>query len=112
MEKEKVKSEKKDKKLKYGESSDIAEALPIFGVSLALAIERSRCHDGIDLPLPLRACLDYVQRLGLCFENVYKINTPKSKVVHLKKEYNHRRNVDLTEYDVSTVTSLLKMFLR
>lgn len=77
-----------------------------------LAVERSRCHDGIDLPLPVRSCLDYVECHGLMFEGVYKIGGTKSKVVHLKKMYNHRENVNLSEYDIPVVTSLLKIFLR
>lgn len=79
---------------------------------MKLAVERGRCHDGIDLPVPVRACIDYVERCGLIFEGVYKVSAPKSKVTHLKKLYNQREIVDLTEYDVPTATSLLKLFLR
>ncbi|XP_018333474.1 ralA-binding protein 1 isoform X2 [Agrilus planipennis] len=105
-EKEKGKNDKKER------PGDIAEELPIFGVPLELAVERSRCHDGVDLPLPYRACIDYLQMYGLGFEYIYKISSPKSKVLHLKKMYNHREFVDLAEHDVPTITGLLKMFLR
>lgn len=112
VEKDKSKVDKKDKKLKFDECADIAEVFPIFGVSLKLAIERGHCHDGVNLPLPLRACLDFVEKYGLTFEGVYKVNAPKSKVSLVKKLFNQREIVDLCEYDVPTVTGLFKMFLR
>ncbi|KAK4871589.1 hypothetical protein RN001_015713 [Aquatica leii] len=112
IEKDKCKVEKKEKKVKSEDWCDIAEVLPIFGVNLKLAIEHGRCHDGIDLPVPVRACIDYVEDYGLTFENVYKISAPKSKVIHIKKLYNQREHVNLVDYDVPTATSLLKMFLR
>lgn len=91
---------------------EFSEALPIFGVSLDLAVERSRCHDGVDLPLPIRDCIDYIESVGITFEGVYKISGTKTKVSQIKKMYNHRQNVRLSDYDVPTATSLLKMFLR
>ncbi|KAJ8930834.1 hypothetical protein NQ314_016251 [Rhamnusium bicolor] len=85
----------KGKKVKQSveETIDIADALPIFGANLELSVERSRCHDGVDIPLPIRECIDYVEAVGISFEGVYK-------------------NVRLSDYDVPTATSLLKMFLR
>ncbi|KAJ8923836.1 hypothetical protein NQ315_010418 [Exocentrus adspersus] len=94
------------------ETVDIADVLPIFGVNLELAVERSRSHDGIDLPLPIRDCIDYVEAAGISFEGVYKTSGTKAKVSQIRKMYNHRQNVQLSDYDVPTATSLLKMFLR
>ncbi|KAJ8982802.1 hypothetical protein NQ317_010423 [Molorchus minor] len=104
----------KGKKVKQSveETIDIADALPIFGVSLELSVERSRCHDGIDIPLPIRECIDYVETLGISFEGVYKVSGTKTKVSQIRKMYNQRQNVRLSDYDVPTATSLLKMFLR
>ncbi|GLV41692.1 Ral interacting protein [Carabus blaptoides fortunei] len=112
--KEKVKCDKKDKKVKSvnDEKIDISDVLPIFGVSLQLAVERSRCHDGIDLPLPVRNCIDYVQEHGISVENVYKLSGIKTKVLHIRKMYNQRELVTLSEYDVPTATSVLKLFFR
>lgn len=109
---EKTKSEKKEKKIKTEECTDIAEGLPIFGVPLDVAVERSKCHDGVDIPLPVRVCIDYIQEHGLTMEGVYKISGTKSKVIQIRKLYNQRENVDLKEYDVPIATSLLKMYLR
>lgn len=112
--KDKSKFEKKERKCKHGndEYGSIADALPIFGVSLDMAVERSRCHDGVDIPLPVRNCIDHIEAHGIAIEGVYKVSGTKSKVVCLKKMYNHREHVDLSEYEIPTVTSLLKMFLR
>lgn len=44
-----------------------SDAKPIFGVSLALAVERSPCHDGIQLPVVVRQCIDYIEEFGNSF---------------------------------------------
>lgn len=77
-----------------------------------LAIERSRCHDGIDIPYPVRACINYLQTFGYNFEGVYKVTGSKSKAIQIKKMFNNRELVNLNDYDVPTVTSLLKLYLR
>ncbi|XP_022915151.2 ralA-binding protein 1-like [Onthophagus taurus] len=106
------KSEKKERKVKHLEEGDLSEKLPIFGAKLDVAIERSRCHDGVDIPLPVRVCIDHVQANGLYFEGVYKVTGTKSKVLQLRKMFNCREEIDCTEYDIPTVTSLLKLYLR
>lgn len=46
------------------------EDLPIFGVPLSVAVERSKCHDGVDIPLIVRNCIDHVQETGgFCFHS-------------------------------------------
>lgn len=80
----------------------------------------------------LRNCIDYVQTngkpvpvisifninfnfiliLGLCTDGVYKVPGVKSKVQSLKTQYNRRQSVNLTDYDLAVVTSLLKQYLR
>ena len=62
--------------------------------------------------MPFRACIDNLQQFGLGFEGIYKITGPKSKILHLRKMYNNREDVNLDDHDVPTVTGLLKMFLR
>lgn len=113
LEKEKSKSEK-TKKMKHSidETGDIAEALPLFGVSLESAVGFGCCHDGVDVPLPLRECIDHIESFGITFEGVYKVSGTKSKALHIKKLYNQRQNVILTDYDIPTVCSVIKMFLR
>ena len=124
----------------------ISEALPIFGVPLVVAVERSHCHDGVLLPLVVRNCIDHVQdcgksiftfntavsqwgnnclpldicdclccaifRAGLLVEGVYKLSGIKSKVQQLKRSYNQREAVRLSDFDLPIITSLLKTFFR
>ncbi|KAL3289648.1 hypothetical protein HHI36_023057 [Cryptolaemus montrouzieri] len=112
VEKERGKTDK-HKKVKSGdENCSLADALPIFGVNLDLAVERSKCHDGIDIPLPVRECIDYLETVGIYFEGIYKVSGTKSKVIQIRKLFNNREKVNLFDYDVPTSTSLLKMFLR
>ncbi|XP_063221745.1 ralA-binding protein 1 [Bacillus rossius redtenbacheri] len=102
---------KERKKSKHEDCVD-GDEQPVFGVSLQVAVERSRCHDGVDIPLVVRNCIDYVQECGLNMENIYKLSGIKSKVQHLRRQYNQREAVRLADYEPPVVTSLLKQFLR
>ncbi|XP_058129140.1 ralA-binding protein 1 isoform X3 [Anopheles coustani] len=108
--------DKKEKKLKQGSVSEevleLGDAQPIFGVSLGLATERSRCHDGINLPLVVRDCIDFLQEHGLQSEQIYKVEAVKTKLQQLKKTYNNREGSCVGEMDVPIACGLLKMFLR
>ncbi|XP_039280658.1 ralA-binding protein 1 [Nilaparvata lugens] len=104
---------KERKKLKHGEESlDIAEEQPIFGVALSLALERNRCHDGVEIPVVIRDCINHIQETGLCVEGLYKVSGIKSKVHHVRRLYNQREAVCLSDYDIPVCTSLLKLFMR
>jgi len=37
---------------------------PIFGVPLAVAVDRNKSHDGIQLPVIFRECVDYIEEFG------------------------------------------------
>lgn len=89
-----------------------SEEQPVFGVSLHLAVERSCCHDGVELPLVVRDCIDFVEEHGMNVEGLYKVPGVKSKVQHLKKLYNHREPVNISEFEPTVATSLLILFLR
>ncbi|XP_051156409.1 ralA-binding protein 1 isoform X1 [Leptopilina boulardi] len=112
--KEKSKQKVKDrKKGKHGdECLDIGEEQPIFGVSLHLAVERSRCHDGVELPLIVRDCIDFVEEHGMSVEGIYKVPGVKSKVQNLKKMYNQRDPVNIGDFEPTVAASLLTLFLR
>ncbi|XP_011494956.1 PREDICTED: ralA-binding protein 1 [Ceratosolen solmsi marchali] len=113
-EKDKIKQKHKDrKKGKHGDdASDIGEEEPIFGVNLYLAIERSRCHDGVKLPLIVRDCIDYLEEYGMSVEGLYKVPGNKSKVQQLKKLYNQRETVNMSEFEPTVATSLLLLFIK
>ncbi|XP_065076264.1 ralA-binding protein 1 isoform X2 [Ochlerotatus camptorhynchus] len=108
--------DKKDKKLKQSSVSEevleLGDAQPIFGVSLGLAVERSRCHDGVNLPLVVRDCIDYLQEHGLRSDQIYKVEAVKTKLQQLKKSYNNREGSFTNEFDTPTACGLLKLFLR
>ncbi|KAH8236421.1 hypothetical protein KR026_001433 [Drosophila bipectinata] len=124
----KDKSDKKDKKDKKGkqlshqqqqhqEEAFAAEEIlalgyPVFGVSVSLATERSRCHDGVDLPLVVRDCIDYLQDHCKC-EHIYKVEPIKTRLMHYKRLYNNREHdAAVDELNLPTACSLLKLFLR
>ncbi|CAJ1099387.1 ralA-binding protein 1-like [Octopus vulgaris] len=92
-------------------SGNICEK-PVFGVPLTLAVERSKCHDGIELPAIFRECIDYIEEHGLLCEGIYRISGVKSKVQMLKEAYNNGVPAYLYEHEPNVVASLLKQFLR
>ncbi|KAK7096270.1 ralA-binding protein 1-like [Littorina saxatilis] len=129
-EKEKKKEEKEGKKVKVKDKEkkkskhgrlDLSKPAPppaatcenpIFGIPLALSVERNKSHDGIQLPAIVRECIDYVEECGLTCEGIYRISGVKSKVQQLKDCYNKGVPVDLVEHEPNIVASLLKQFLR
>eukprot|EP00918_Siedleckia_nematoides_P098055 GHVU01214709.1.p1 GENE.GHVU01214709.1~~GHVU01214709.1.p1 ORF type:complete len:619 (+),score=119.23 GHVU01214709.1:77-1933(+) len=112
--------EKKDKlkfKKKFGHSSkadqhDSEGAKPVFGVPIEVAIDRSKCHDGVHLPAVVRECIDYIEEFGLSNEGIYRISGVKSKIQALKEAYNKGLSPFLHEVEPSIVASLLKLYLR
>lgn len=53
---------------------------PVIGVSLELAVRRSKSHDGLELPAFFRECIDFLEAQGLSVEGIYRISPVKSKV--------------------------------
>jgi hypothetical protein len=49
---------------------------------------------------------------GLYMEGIYKVSGIKSKVQHLRRLYNLRESVQLSDFELPVVTSLLKQYLR
>jgi len=45
-------------------------------------------------------------------EGIYKVSGIKSKVQHLRRLYNIREAVQLSDFELPVITSLLKQFLR
>ncbi|XP_037814240.1 ralA-binding protein 1 isoform X2 [Lucilia sericata] len=114
--KEKDRKDKKDK-AKQQTSISSEEVLelgsPVFGVSVSLATERSRCHDGIELPLVVRDCIDYLQEYGLKSEQIYRVEPMKTRLLHFKRLYNSRERQPETDVlDIPTACGLLKLFIK
>ncbi|MFH4981101.1 hypothetical protein AB6A40_007810 [Gnathostoma spinigerum] len=117
--KKSLKFGKKSKKSKRGvdESASppvteetCAEESNIFGVSLAEATKRMKCHDGVPLPLIVRKCIDYVEENGLCMEGIYRVSAAKSRLDDLEEQINKSHVVELT--NVHEATGLLKRYVR
>lgn len=114
----KIKKKKESKLLKIKDKKkksidqEVKEDKPIFGVPLHIAVERSNSQDGIELPVVVRECIDYIEEHGLACEGIYKISGLKSKVRNLKNQYNKGEKVYLYEHEPHIVASLLKQFLR
>ncbi|XP_013382474.1 ralA-binding protein 1 isoform X2 [Lingula anatina] len=99
------------KKPKAVETTE-ADLKPVFGVPLQVACERNKSHDGIQLPVIFRECIDYIEEHGLSCEGIYRISGVKSKIQHLKDNYNKGLPSYLHEHEPNVVASLLKQFLR
>lgn len=106
--KDKKKSKPEEHITEISKESDRA----IFNVPLTVAVERNRCHDGIELPVMFRECIDYIEEHGLSCEGIYRISGVKSKIQLLKDCYNKGIPVFLEEHEPNIVASLLKQFLR
>lgn len=102
----------KDKIKKIKPHTSLEDDLPVFGVPLELAIQRSGSHDGIDLPVIVRCCIDYIEDYGLQQEGIFRSSGLKTRVVELRRAYNNRENVVLKDVDPPIVASLLKQYLR
>lgn len=110
--KEPKEKDKKEKKKKIANENVVVEStdvFPVFGMSLGLAVERSKCHDGVKLPLIVRNCIDYLQE-NLNSEQIYKADGMKTRIQTLKKCYNNREPIT-EEMDVATASSLLKTYI-
>lgn len=81
-------------------------------MSLGLAVERSRCHDNVNLPLVVRDCIDYLQEHALQSDQIYKTEPVKARMQTLRKLYNNRVSIGTKDFDISTGCGLLKLFLQ
>ena len=61
--------------------------LPVFGVPLEMAVKRSHCHDGVDLPVIVRNCIDYIEEFG-------KYHVPFYLLLGWINFLNHHHNKD------------------
>uniref|UniRef100_A0A915DFP2 Rho-GAP domain-containing protein n=1 Tax=Ditylenchus dipsaci TaxID=166011 RepID=A0A915DFP2_9BILA len=84
---------------------------PVFGVPLTEAISRSKCHDGVQVPLIVRKCIDYVAQHGMLLEGIYRISPPKGKLDELERAANIGE-MDLRFNDAHEASGLLKRYLR
>ena len=49
----------------FGATPEVSEpTTPVFGVALSLAVERTPSNDGVQLPVVVRECIDYIEEHG------------------------------------------------
>ena len=53
---------------------------PIFGIPLAMAVDRNKSHDGIKLPAIVRECIDYVEECGQCWNSGFLKKKKNQKI--------------------------------
>ncbi|KAG0173817.1 hypothetical protein DFQ30_006941 [Apophysomyces sp. BC1015] len=83
----------------------------LFGVSLNEYAE----EHGRTVPLLVQKCTEAVERMGLQKEGIYRISGRQSNVDVLKGEFEKDEEaveLDAAKYDVFTIASVLKVFLR
>lgn len=67
--------------------------MPVFGVPLAVAVDRSHCHDGVAIPLVVRDCIDHVQDCGR-----FNIKFIESLFAACIEEYQTIKSFDLNTF--------------
>ncbi|XP_033827822.2 protein FAM13A isoform X3 [Periophthalmus magnuspinnatus] len=89
----------------------VIEQPGVFGKSLTELQEQGLLKDG--LPLVVRRMVEHLRSHGLKQEGLFRLNGNVRVVQMLKRRLESGEDVDLTsESDVSTVASLLKLYLR
>ncbi|XP_072173548.1 ralA-binding protein 1-like [Diadema setosum] len=112
--KKRSKSKEREKLKKKSHTIDIPNVKPepVFGAPFEDAVTRSKLYDNIELPRVVRECIDCVEEYGMSTAGIYRLSGVKSKVEALKVLYDTDEKVNLQEVDPTTITSLLKLYLR
>ena len=61
--------------------SGIGDVKPIFGVPLATAVERSKSHDGVPLPIVVRETIDYIEEFGRYIVSVHSYSLKQQVLI-------------------------------
>ena len=68
---------------------------PIFAVPLATAVDRSKSHDGVPLPIVVRETIDYIEEFGtlMNYVQIVCVNTKKMDLINqvLEPIYPYRK---------------------
>ncbi|KAI9029886.1 Rho GTPase activation protein [Phycomyces nitens] len=86
----------------------------VFGMSLSLAVLRTRVDPKDPVPAVFRRCVEYVDSHGVMEVGIYRISGSMSTVNGLRTLFEDGSDVDLevTQPDPHAVGALLKMYLR
>ncbi|KAJ3449124.1 gtpase-activating protein bem3 [Anaeramoeba flamelloides] len=65
-----------------------------------------------DIPLVVKRTIENLKKRALKSEGLFRVPGSVSEIKELKQKYNNGEDPDLDEYDLNSVASLLKRFLR
>lgn len=89
----------------------------IFGVPLCDASKVGSVLWDLQVPDPVALCFLEISRRGLTTEGIFRLSGATSEVMSLENKINNclpeeRKMIDPNEYDIHTLTSLVKKYLR
>lgn len=108
-----VKSEKR-KKVKDGEAPVEELNKVLFEDTLENTVAAFPCHDGINIPYPIRICFEIIEEKGLECEGIYRRIRNKSQIDSIFEAINKNFESKLTEIssDPLIAASIIKKFFR
>ncbi|KAI8640549.1 Rho GTPase activation protein [Parasitella parasitica] len=89
----------------------------IFGVPLCDASKTGSELWNLRVPDPVALCFDEISKRGLSTEGIFRLSGATSEVSYLENTINlcspdERKRIDPSKYDIHTLTSLVKKYLR
>ncbi|KAK0425037.1 hypothetical protein QR680_008997 [Steinernema hermaphroditum] len=109
--KEKSPTERDDSERGSVSTAELKPLRYVFGVPLEDALNHSKSHDGVSIPMVVRQCFDFVGDRGLDLEGIYRISAPKSRLDELERVVNEVGG-PVHFSDAHDAAGLLKRFLR
>ncbi|KAI7894623.1 Rho GTPase activation protein [Mucor mucedo] len=94
-----------------------AEKQGLFGASLCEALKVGSTLWGLKVPDPVALCFLEIDKRGLTTEGIFRLSGATSEVILLEDKINmsspdERKQINADEFDIHTLTSLVKKYLR
>ncbi|KAI8099790.1 Rho GTPase activation protein [Halteromyces radiatus] len=76
----------------------------------------SPLEHGFSLPEPVKLCFEEIIKRGLKIEGLFRLSGATSEVIQLKQEFERQQSfnttsIDLSSYDIHSITSFIKKYL-
>ncbi|EPB88385.1 hypothetical protein HMPREF1544_04852 [Mucor circinelloides 1006PhL] len=100
----------------YGQQQEQSKQ-GIFGVPLCDASKIGADLWDLRVPDPVALCFDEISKRGLTTEGIFRLSGATSEVILLENKINmcspdERKSIDPSQFDIHTLTSLVKKYLR
>ncbi|KAF1799101.1 Rho GTPase activation protein [Mucor lusitanicus] len=100
----------------YGQQQEQSKQ-GIFGVPLCDASKIGADLWDLRVPDPVALCFDEISKRGLTTEGIFRLSGATSEVISLENKINmcspdERKSIDPSQFDIHTLTSLVKKYLR